>query len=159
VCVWMRGCVRGLRGLFFFGVRGGGETKNVRTLSLLIACSCWSQSGPPLELPHDVQPKQLLTLLNKLLKNDDESTPYTFFVDEHEVVKELSTVVDTAGLSTEGVLSIVYQPQAVFKVRVFARVTHTHTHTHSLSLSLSLPLPPLPSLSVCVCDTRRRLCR
>lgn len=66
-------------------------------------------------------PKQLLTLLNKLLKNDDEATPYTFFVNEHEVVKELSTVVDTAGVSTEGVLPVVYQPQAVFKVGNYPR--------------------------------------
>eukprot|EP00038_Savillea_parva_P024271 m.43550 g.43550 ORF g.43550 m.43550 type:complete len:520 (+) comp6422_c0_seq2:135-1694(+) len=82
-------------------------------------------TGPPLELPHDVDPKQLLTLLNKLLNNDDEHTPYTFFVDEHEVVQALSDTVDAAGVSTEGVLAIAYQPQAVFKVRAISQCSGT----------------------------------
>ena len=42
-----------------------------------------------------------------------------------QVVKELSSVVDAAGLSTEGVLAVTYQPQAVFKVRAISQCSAT----------------------------------
>lgn len=82
-------------------------------------------TGPPLEMPHDITPQQLLVLLNKLLNNDADPLPYNFYVGEDEkstnedgglkngieVSRELSSVVDDAGLSTEAVLDITYQPQ------------------------------------------------
>ena len=38
-------------------------------------------AGPQLDLPHDVTPAQLETLLNSLLSNADK-LPYSFYIDE-----------------------------------------------------------------------------
>ena len=62
--------------------------------------------GPPLELPHDVTPAQLLVLVNKLLEQGDEPNPYTFFLDDKEITTALSTLVDDLGMQTEAVLPI-----------------------------------------------------
>ena len=45
-------------------------------------------AGPQLDLPHDVTPKQLETLLNGLLKQE-EKLPYSFFVNEQQLSQEL----------------------------------------------------------------------
>ena len=41
-------------------------------------------------MPHDVTPKQLETLLNGLLKQE-EKLPYSFFVNEQQISDELGT--------------------------------------------------------------------
>ena len=41
-------------------------------------------TGPQLDLPHDVTPQQLETLLNGLLQQE-ERMPYSFFVEEQEL--------------------------------------------------------------------------
>ena len=47
-------------------------------------------AGPQLDLPHDVTPKQLETLLNGLLAHaQDERLPYSFFVEEQQLAEEL----------------------------------------------------------------------
>lgn len=45
-------------------------------------------AGPQLDLPHDVSPKQLETLLNGLLKQE-EKLPYSFFVNDQQLSQEL----------------------------------------------------------------------
>ena len=45
-------------------------------------------AGPQLDLPHDVTPSQLETLLNGLLQSD-EKLPYSFFVEDQELAAEL----------------------------------------------------------------------
>lgn len=50
----------------------------------------------------------------------EEETPYSFFVNEKEVTKELSGVMDST-TSEEKVMTILYQPQAVFRVQPVAR--------------------------------------
>ena len=47
-------------------------------------------AGPQLDLPHDVTPKQLETLLNGLLKQEDK-LPYSFFVNEQQLAQELGS--------------------------------------------------------------------
>ncbi len=47
-------------------------------------------AGPQLDLPHDVTPKQLETLLNGLLKQE-EKLPYSFFVNEQQLSQELGS--------------------------------------------------------------------
>ena len=47
-------------------------------------------AGPQLDLPHDVTPKQLETLLNGLLKQE-EKLPYSFFVNEQQLAQELGS--------------------------------------------------------------------
>jgi len=76
-------------------------------------------AGPPIELPVSLTREKLQLILNALLKQE-ENTPYSFFVSEKEVLKELSSVVDET-TSEEKVLSILYQPQAVFRVRAVTR--------------------------------------
>ena len=71
-------------------------------------------------------------VLNELLSND-EPLPYSFFVRDEELVRDLGTFLDSRSISTETVLEIVYQPQAVFRVRPLTRCTSTLPgHTDSV---------------------------
>lgn len=51
--------------------------------------------------------------------------PYNFFINEKELVESLDTFFEKEQVETEKVLEIVYQPQAVFKVRAVTRCTST----------------------------------
>jgi ribosome assembly protein 4 len=78
-------------------------------------------SGPPLNLPVDSTPEQLMLLLNNLL-NNEESLPYTFFVNDVEINNNLYTDIHKAlNLSSETALEILYRPLAVFRVRSVGR--------------------------------------
>ncbi|CEP09213.1 hypothetical protein [Parasitella parasitica] len=94
-------------------------------------------TGPPLNLPGDVTPEQLELLLNQLLNQGDDPLPYSFHVNEDEIIKNLW--VDRKDKSTEDTLTIVYQPQAIFRVRAVSRCTSTLSgHTEAiLSCSFS----------------------
>jgi ribosome assembly protein 4 len=84
-------------------------------------------SGPQIELPIDITKEQLHHLLNKLLENE-EQLPYSFFLkeNEEEILNSLSEALARApNTSTEEVLSIVYQPQAIFRVKAVTRCTST----------------------------------
>ncbi|CAO3635096.1 unnamed protein product [Cunninghamella echinulata] len=78
-------------------------------------------TGPPLNLP----------------ANSEDPLPYTFYVGEDEIRKNLWT--DCKDKSTEDTITIVYQPQAIFRVRAVTRCTSTLTgHTEAiLSVSFS----------------------
>jgi ribosome assembly protein 4 len=81
-------------------------------------------SGPQLDVPHDVTPKQLEALLNNLLlagDADGERLPYSFFIEDQELGGELGEQLRKSGASVEAVLKVVYRPQAVFRVRAVAR--------------------------------------
>lgn len=68
--------------------------------------------------------------------NQDESVPYSFFVNESEITGSLKETLETQTLETEKVVEIVYQPQAVFKVRAVTRCTSTIPGSiHSLIIS------------------------
>ena len=81
-------------------------------------------AGPPVELPLDITPKQLNVLLNELLSNE-EKLPYSFQLNEAEIIESLRSTVADQGASVEECLSIVYVPQAVFRVRAVTRCTST----------------------------------
>ncbi|KAG2223667.1 hypothetical protein INT45_007245 [Circinella minor] len=88
-------------------------------------------TGPPLNLPADVTPEQLELLLNQLLEQSDDPIPYSFYVGEDEIIKSLWT--DRKDKSTEDTITIVYQPQAVFRVRAVSRCTSTLSgHTEAV---------------------------
>ena len=54
----------------------------------------------------------------------EEKVPYSFFVDDKEIVGSLDETLGEKRLEdTESVLEIVYQPQAVFRVRAVTRCT------------------------------------
>lgn len=60
-----------------------------------------------------------------LVFTQDDSVPYSFFVNESEITGSLKETLETQTLETEKVVEIVYQPQAVFKVRAVTRCTST----------------------------------
>ncbi|WIA35410.1 hypothetical protein OEZ86_003855 [Tetradesmus obliquus] len=80
------------------------------------------QAGPALDVPHSVTPQQLEVLLNGLLQNE-EKTPYSFYVEGQELAGELGEHLKKQKVSVEQSLRIVYMPQAVFRVRPVARCT------------------------------------
>ncbi|KAJ3191243.1 hypothetical protein HK101_007935 [Irineochytrium annulatum] len=80
-------------------------------------------TGPSINLPAGTTQEQLRMLINQLLSNEDPM-PYSFFVDETEIVDSIhADIIVGKGVSTERVLTIVYQPQAVFKVKSVTRCT------------------------------------
>ncbi|XP_050428981.1 notchless protein homolog 1 [Adelges cooleyi] len=76
--------------------------------------------GNMMDLPRNVTVNHLQLICNSLLKQE-ESVPYAFFVDEKEIVKDLDECLDNKKLNTEQVIDIIYQQQAVFKVRPITR--------------------------------------
>ncbi len=56
--------------------------------------------------------------------------PYSFFVDDAEIITTLQQDgLEALKKSTEEVMTIVYQPQAVFRVRAVTRCSSTLTGT------------------------------
>lgn len=60
-----------------------------------------------------------------LFKLQEESVPYTFFINDAEVTGKLEETIEKHSIETEKVVEIVYQPQAVFRVRAVTRCTST----------------------------------
>ena len=59
--------------------------------------------------------------------HQDETTPYSFFVDDVEISDSLGKALSETKTwqSSEVVVEIVYQAQAVFRVRAVTRCTST----------------------------------
>lgn len=76
--------------------------------------------GVPMHVPSDVTAEQLGLILNAVLENE-EKIPYLFFADDKEIKVSLSKTIDLKLADTENVFDIVYQPQAIFKVRPVTR--------------------------------------
>lgn len=99
------------------------EVDNVtQTVQARFVSDSGEEAGPPIDLPAGVTVEQLGLICNALLKNE-EQTPYIFFVGDDEIKKTLDTTLDLSKVDTENVISIVYQPQSVFKVRPVTRCT------------------------------------
>ncbi|KAF2293441.1 hypothetical protein GH714_001836 [Hevea brasiliensis] len=80
--------------------------------------------GAPLFLPQNAGPQQLQQIVNKLL-NNEEKLPYSFYISDQELLVPLETYLQKNKVSVEKVLSIVYQPQAVFRIRPVNRCSAT----------------------------------
>ena len=62
---------------------------------------------------------------------EEEALPYAFYLGDEEITQSLHDAVKAQGASTERVLSIVYQPQAIFRVRSVTRCSATISGTCS----------------------------
>ena len=64
----------------------------------------------------------------------DEEIPYDFYVNDVEIEGTLQDTMDRVhNLDTENRIEIVYQPQAVFRVRAVTRCTSTNIgHTDAV---------------------------
>lgn len=81
-------------------------------------------AGTQLQLPQATTRAQLQTLLNQILKNE-EPLPYAFYIDDMELSDELGACMLQNKVSVEKVVQVLYQPQAVFRVRPVARCSAT----------------------------------
>ena len=77
-------------------------------------------TGPQLDVPSSITPQQCQTLLQGLLE-EEEARPYAFYVNDQELGSTLGELVTKHKISVETLLKIVYQPQAVFRVRPVTR--------------------------------------
>jgi ribosome assembly protein 4 len=95
-------------------------------------------TGPQLDLPLETTTEQLELLLNDLLAHE-ERLPYSFFVEEEELVESIKQAIQ-ARSSAEDVVRIVYQPQAVFRVRAATRCTTSlEGHTEAVLVAAFSP--------------------
>jgi len=79
---------------------------------------------PPFEVPRDISPEKLLLVIRAFLTEEEErKRPYLFFVNQQEITETLAETLKYQIIDYETTLSIVYQPQAVFRVRGVTRCT------------------------------------
>lgn len=79
--------------------------------------------GPTLDVPLGTTPKQLETLVNQLLSASDEPLPYSFYLNDTEILESVQDTLTSQALSTEVTHVIRYQPLAVFRVSPVSRCT------------------------------------
>lgn len=88
-----------------------------------------NRTGPPVEIPAGSSLKQLETLINALLENED-SLPYGFYINDVEVVSSVEDTItqlidSNKGPSFEEALTVSYQPLSVYRVRPVTRCSET----------------------------------
>ncbi|KAJ8918929.1 hypothetical protein NQ315_016831 [Exocentrus adspersus] len=100
------------------------ETMVAQTKRLL--CRFVSESGEVagdmMDLPINCTLPEM-TMICKMLLKQEEPCSYLFFVDDKLITDTLERVLEGVNLNTEGVIDIVYQQQAVFRVRPVTRCT------------------------------------
>eukprot|EP01060_Flectonema_neradi_P039688 TRINITY_DN8821_c0_g1_i1.p1 TRINITY_DN8821_c0_g1~~TRINITY_DN8821_c0_g1_i1.p1 ORF type:complete len:511 (+),score=105.02 TRINITY_DN8821_c0_g1_i1:117-1649(+) len=142
-----------------------------------------TSTGPKVSLNVGVTTNQMDTLVNKLLDQDDDKVPYSFFINGEEVTSETleehlrekarerwlekmkkegrritPKMLDQVKLhvSSEDVYEITYRPQAIFKVRPLTRCT-TALNGHSEAILVCAFSPDSNILATGSGDTTIRL--
>lgn len=107
-----------------------------KTVQARFVSDAGDEAGPPMDLPANVTVHQLNLICNAILQND-EPNPYLFFVNEDEIKGSLDDTLDLIKIDTENVIDIVYQPQALFRVRPVTRCTSSMPGHAEAVVSLS----------------------
>ncbi|KER20983.1 hypothetical protein T265_15197, partial [Opisthorchis viverrini] len=98
-----------------------------------------NETGSPIWLPLSINPEKLTNLLNELVcKNEELPSVYDFYVGETQILDDLRTALTQARAKAsdtqrsefgptglEGVVHVIYQAQAIFRVRPVTRCTST----------------------------------
>ncbi|KAK1259214.1 hypothetical protein QJS04_geneDACA010205 [Acorus gramineus] len=100
--------------------------------------------GASIYLPLNAGPAQLQEIVNTLLKNE-ERLPYSFYISDQELTIQLGNYLQKnkgkwdsfVVVSVEKTLSIVYQPQAIFRIRPVNRCSATIAGHAEAVLSVS----------------------
>lgn len=90
-------------------------------------------AGPQLDLPHDVTPKQLETLLNGLLKQE-EKLPYSFFVNDQQLSQEL------------GAHLLQHKVSILYTLTLMLQISDVASGPSLITLGLSFPSACAPAL-------------
>ncbi|XP_076245673.1 notchless protein homolog 1 isoform X1 [Calliopsis andreniformis] len=99
------------------------ETTEVkRVLSRFKSDSGEVLPGGLLDLPINITVDKLQAICNTLLQNE-ESIPFAFYVNDIEITDSLERNINENFNVSEDVIEIIYQPQAIFKVRSVTRCT------------------------------------
>ncbi|XP_076662060.1 notchless protein homolog 1 [Halictus rubicundus] len=96
------------------------ETK--RILSRFKSDTGETLPGGLLDLPINISINKLQAICNALLQNEDP-VPFAFYVNDIEITDTLEKNINENFSISEDVVEIIYQPQAIFKVRAVTRCT------------------------------------
>ncbi|KAL6129956.1 hypothetical protein ACLB2K_068338 [Fragaria x ananassa] len=100
------------------------EVEAERTVMCLLTDPDDTPLGQFMYLPQHTTTLQLQQIVNRLLQNE-EKMPYTFYIENKELNEALGVYAEKNKISVEKVLKIVYQPQAIFRIRPVNRCSAT----------------------------------
>ncbi|XP_076397285.1 notchless protein homolog 1 [Megachile rotundata] len=95
-------------------------TENKRVLARFKSDQGEVLSGGLLDLPTNITVDKLQAICNALLQHE-EPIPFTFYINDIEIVDSLENNINENFSISEDVVEIIYQPQAIFKVRAVTR--------------------------------------
>ncbi|KAK4883628.1 hypothetical protein RN001_006947 [Aquatica leii] len=98
------------------------ETNEQKHLLCRLKSETGETLGEMMDLPLNCGIEQLNLICNAILQQE-EKMQFLFFVNNEEITKDLGSTIDISTLNTESVVEIIYQQQAVFRVRPVTRCT------------------------------------
>lgn len=87
----------------------------------LKSITCPQRSG---ECPMEASPAHpLMGVLPSVIAHQEDPLPLAFYIHDAEIISSLGRTLEAQAVETEKVIDIVYQPQAIFRVRAVTRCT------------------------------------